>query len=152
MGTILVRIAALTACALALAQSATAAPKLCPAQGNQCTVQLQLVNGAPAVTDDPIVIEQGKHLVHINWRAPRGWEFVDGGVRLKDTAGASQFDQWCATDVDNDECTTRKPRGRQYHCRAHNSNAGAHRYELRLRNTATGAEQHIDPVIINKGS
>jgi len=143
---------AVAACALTASWHAAAAPKICPSQGMQCTIQIRLVNGKPEVADDPIVLTERKHNIHINWRAPRGWEFMDGGVGLKRATGAAEFDQWCATDTDDDDCATRKPRGRQYHCRAHNQTPGAYAYRLRLRKIGTRIEHEIDPVIINKGT
>jgi hypothetical protein len=138
-------------CALAFGQDAAAAQKNCPSQGSQCTIYLKLVNGKPFVADEPIVVLQGKHDVHINWRAPRGWEFADGGVALKSSTGAAEFDQWCATDVDNDNCATRKAKGGRYHCRALNRTPGTHEYRLKLRKIGTNVEHEIDPTIINKG-
>jgi hypothetical protein len=146
------RLIAALACAVAFVQCAAAAPLMCPSHGNQCDIDLALVNGKPAVVNDPIVLLDGKHNVHINWRAPRGWEFMQGGVALKNQAGSPQFDQWCASDTDNDDCASRKPKGRQYHCRAFNQAAGAHAYRLRLRKIGTSVEHEIDPTIINKGS
>lgn len=136
---------------LAWPQAAAAGEKQCPSSGRTCKVQLVLVDGKPAVADDPIVIRKGKRNVHINWRAPAGWEFADGGVALKSTAGRDQFDQWCATDSDNDDCTARKPKGRQYHCRALNRSAGSHAYRLRLHKIGTTEEHEIDPIIVNQG-
>lgn len=133
--------------ALLVADAALADRLVC---NRSCKVRLAVVDGKPVVQDDPIVVERGHRNVHINWVAPQGWEFVDGGARLK--RAASGFDQWCATDSDDDACTSRRERGRQYHCRNANATAGAHEYLLRLRNTSTGQISEIDPVIINKGS
>jgi hypothetical protein len=134
---------------IALPQAATAAEKRCPSSGNTCKVQLKLVNGKPSVADDPIVIVRGKRNVHINWRAPAGWEFRDGGAGLK--SASAEFDQWCATDTDNDACTARNAKGRQYHCRALNRSAGEHAYRLRLHRIGTNEEHEIDPIIVNQG-
>jgi hypothetical protein len=144
-------VAALAGCTLCVAGAAAAGQKNCPSQGNHCTIRLTLVNGKPAVADDPIVVRQGKHGVHINWHAPRGWEFEDGGVALKSPAGPGEFDQWCASDVDNDTCATRKTKGGRYHCRAWNRTPGTHEYRLRLRKIGTNIQHEIDPTIINKG-
>jgi hypothetical protein len=115
-----------------------------------CKIELKLVGGKPAVLDDPIVIARGKTKVHVNWHAPKGWEFVEDGAALKQSA-AGEFAQWCASDVDDDSCTTRKPKGRKYHCLALNNNAGNFEYRLRLREISTGEVHEIDPTIVNQG-
>jgi hypothetical protein len=142
---------ALLAGVVAYPQAAMAARKHCPSSTGACKVQLILVDGKPSVPDDPIVLAKGRHNIHINWRAPSGWEFLDGGVSLKSSASGGQFDQWCATDSDNSRCATRNPKGRQYHCRAFNQTPGSHAYRLRLHKIGTNIEHEIDPTIINQG-
>lgn len=115
-----------------------------------CKVRLTLVNNKPALQDDPIIIARRHTKVHVNWRAPKGWEFLDGGVALKGAA-PGEFEQWCASDVDNDDCKVKKAKGRRYHCLALNNKAGTFAYRVRLRNTDSGEEHEIDPTIVNQG-
>jgi hypothetical protein len=138
------------ATALALALPALAADTRSVTCQKSCRIQLKLVDGKPAVLDDPIVIARGKSKVHVNWHAPKGWEFVEDGASLKQSA-AGEFSQWCASDVDDDKCATRKAKGSKYHCLALNNNPGNFEYRLRLREVSTGQMHEIDPTIVNQG-
>jgi hypothetical protein len=146
-GALTIAVAAMAAALLAL--PAYAAKKSLTCQ-RSCRINLQLVNGKPAVLDDPIVIARGHSRVHVNWRAPKGWEFLQGAAALKQPA-PGHFEQWCASDVDDDDCSTGKVKGNHYHCLALNNSAGTFEYRLRLRNTSTGEEHEIDPTIVNQG-
>lgn len=115
-----------------------------------CRIELKLVDGKPAVLSDPIIIARGRTGVNVNWHAPKGWEFVDGDVALKQAA-PGEFEQWCASDVDDDNCASRKPKGTRYHCLALNNNPGKFEYRLRLRKTGTNEVHEIDPTIVNQG-
>lgn len=137
-----------SACALMASASVEAGSVTCR---TSCKVRLKLVDGKPAVQDDPIVIVRGHSKVHVNWHAPKGWEFADGDVALKQAAPAGEFEQWCASDKDNDNCASRKAKGSRYHCLALNNNPGTFAYRMRLRNTRTGEEHEIDPTIVNQG-
>lgn len=118
---------------------------------SSCKVRFKLEDGKPVLRDDPIVIASGHSKVHVNWHAPAGWEFVDGSIGLKSPDGSTEFDQWCASDVDNDSCSTKKAKAKRYHCRALNTKAGTFEYRLRLRKIGTTEEQEIDPSIVNQG-
>jgi hypothetical protein len=135
-------------CALAMLNDAEAARLTCR---SSCKVQLKLDHGKPVVRDDPIVIAGGRTNVHVNWRAPEGWEFLDGGVALKQRDPNGNFDQWCASSVDNDDCASKKPVGSRYHCRALNVTPRTFEYRIRLRKVGTTEEHEIDPSIVNQG-
>ena len=145
--TVLVISAALASALPAMAAETNARSVTCQ---KSCRIALKLVDGKPAVLDDPIIIARGKTKVHVNWHAPQGWEFVEDGAKLKQAA-AGEFEQWCASDVDDDKCATRKPKGRNYHCLALNNKAGNFAYTLRLREISTGQVHEIDPTIVNQG-
>ncbi|HEY1326529.1 MAG TPA: hypothetical protein VGI14_06290 [Casimicrobiaceae bacterium] len=140
-------LAALACLWIAAAPDAGAKSVTCHAS---CKVRMKVVDGKPAVVDDPIVIARGKTRVHVNWRAPKDWEFVQGGVGLKQAA-PGQFEQWCPSDVDNDNCASPKVKGSRFHCLALNNDPGTFAYRMKLRNTKTGEEQEIDPTIVNQG-
>lgn len=139
--------AAFVVCCSAWAADAKSKSVTCQ---SSCRINLKLVDGKPAVLDDPIVIARGKTRVHVNWRAPQGWEFVQGGGGLKQSA-PGQFEQWCPSDVDDDNCATPKAKGSRFHCLALNNAAGNFEYRLRLRNKSTNEEHEIDPTIVNQG-
>ena len=138
------------ATAMALAFPALAADTKSVTCQKSCRIELKLVDGKPAVLDDPIVIARGKTNVHVNWHAPKGWQFVEDGASLKQSA-AGEFSQWCASDVDDDKCATRKAKGKNYHCLALNNKPGNFEYRLRLRDMSTGQLHEIDPTIVNQG-
>jgi hypothetical protein len=138
---------ALTAALAAQAAQTTTKKVTC---SKSCKIEIKLVDGKPAVLVDPIVIARGKTKVHVNWHAPKGWEFTADGAALKQSA-PGEFAQWCASDVDDDACAAPKAKGRKYHCLALNNKAGDFEYRLRLREVSTGQVHEIDPTIVNQG-
>lgn len=137
------------ACTAAAAAEKSAMSVTCH---RSCRIEIAVTDNNLKVGNDPIIIARGRSKVHVNWHAPRGWEFMDGGVALKQSvSGAPEFEQWCASDVDDDNCANKKASGRRYHCLALNNRAGTFAYRIRLRKIGTDEVREIDPTIMNQG-